>query len=352
VSSGDFGALTRLSTSFNQKTASEQCASGYAVNLPASFPYVTAVGGTMGPESNYAAVTCNILGGSSITSAGGFSVIFNQTWYQHEATSKYVKSNIPPPGPGFDYELYDEMNSTFSEASANLYLEYEGNSPGSGTIGNPDIASLANNLNITFYLGDTIPDYIPDDIKTFKIAGKYYIWVPVSGTSASAPITAAMFALVIAERKKKGLGGLGWLNPTLYSADSSMFIDITQGDNTCSGEVCCDFGYTAAKGWDATTGLGQLNFKKALELLGGSSKPGIQPTAQPTNAPASSDTSSKKKKSLSGFTIAIITCACVVGAVGIVTVITYYFQTKQRQPSVNTVGQVGVRNPIAVTDQL
>lgn len=94
-----------------------------------------------------------------------------------------------------------------------------------------------------------------------------------AGTSASTPIAAALIALLNDARFQLGKSQLGFLNPVLYkmySDDPTTFngkfctgatsatnfnfaiiIDVTSGDNRCSINNCCQYGYGAIKGWDA-----------------------------------------------------------------------------------------------------
>ena len=65
----------------------------------------------------------------------------------------------------------------------------------------------------------------------------------VGGTSAVAPLWAALIALLNQQRGSN----IGFLNPTLYQNAENGFDDITQGNNGS---------YEAGKGWDACTGLG------------------------------------------------------------------------------------------------
>jgi kumamolisin len=65
----------------------------------------------------------------------------------------------------------------------------------------------------------------------------------VGGTSAVAPLYAALAALAIARAGKP----LGFINPRLYSMGDVAFRDITSGNNGA---------YRAAVGWDPCTGLG------------------------------------------------------------------------------------------------
>lgn len=48
-----------------------------SIELPASSPYVTAVGATMGPENGKPEIVCSSDQGSVITSGGGFSKFFS-----------------------------------------------------------------------------------------------------------------------------------------------------------------------------------------------------------------------------------------------------------------------------------
>ncbi|MGA8655030.1 MAG: hypothetical protein WB586_02690 [Chthoniobacterales bacterium] len=73
----------------------------------------------------------------------------------------------------------------------------------------------------------------------------------VGGTSAAAPLYAALVALMNASLGTR----LGWLNPGLYSAPyATVFRDINDGGSNADGAP----GYTAGPGWDACTGLGSV----------------------------------------------------------------------------------------------
>ena len=95
--------------------------------------------------------------------------------------------------------------------------------------------------------------------------------VLLEGTSASAPVFAAMIALVNDARLRKGKQVLGWLNDKLYSAAVRKVLYDTTGGQSSS----CVFsggskpgGWPAAKGWDAITGLGTPgNFNDLLRVL-------------------------------------------------------------------------------------
>lgn len=92
----------------------------------------------------------------------------------------------------------------------------------------------------------------------------------MSGTSAATPLIASMVARWNEERLQKGMPRLGFLNPLLYllSAENpEAFNDILMGDNRCSRSTCCPHGYSAARGWDAVSGIGSPRFSKVAELV-------------------------------------------------------------------------------------
>ncbi|HEY2158876.1 MAG TPA: S53 family peptidase [Isosphaeraceae bacterium] len=93
---------------------------------------------------------------------------------------------------------------------------------------------------------------------------------PIGGTSASAPLWAALIA-----RINQAIGtNVGFVNPMLYQikASSKAFQDITLGNN---GD------YKTAAGWDPCTGLGTPDGKALLAAL----RPLVGSTATPTAAP-------------------------------------------------------------------
>jgi kumamolisin len=82
-------------------------------------------------------------------------------------------------------------------------------------------------------------------------AGRGVTWAPVGGTSAAAPLMAAMTADADEAAGKR----LGFANPFLYAeAGTSVFRDIVSGTNNIFGGTK----YTARPGYDLTTGLGSV----------------------------------------------------------------------------------------------
>lgn len=92
--------------------------------------------------------------------------------------------------------------------------------------------------------------------------------IVVGGTSAVAPLWAALIALINQQRKQP----LGYLNPVLYQnaslfMENAAFHDITDGDNGA---------YQAASGWDACTGFGSPDGAALLKTLQQLTTPGMK----------------------------------------------------------------------------
>jgi kumamolisin len=76
----------------------------------------------------------------------------------------------------------------------------------------------------------------------------------VGGTSAVAPLWAALIALLNQQRGSN----IGFVNPTLYQNAENGFNDITQGNNGS---------YSAGPDWDACTGLGSPNGNQLSQIF-------------------------------------------------------------------------------------
>lgn len=93
----------------------------------------------------------------------------------------------------------------------------------------------------------------------------------VGGTSAVAPLYAALFALLKAQGHTPTLTDL--YGPQV---PAGTFHDVTSGSNG---------GYKAGPGWDATSGLGSIDGSKLLAALQGAGAPSPTPVPTPTPAP-------------------------------------------------------------------
>jgi hypothetical protein len=97
-------------------------------------------------------------------------------------------------------------------------------------------------------------------------------WFPIGGTSAATPLAAAAVVLWNQEAKKLGLGGVGFINPSLYQVASSAsayaqdFHDVTTDSNDAQYDASdCPTGcnpnhlYSAGPKYDLATGLGSID---------------------------------------------------------------------------------------------
>ena len=104
-------------------------------------------------------------------------------------------------------------------------------------------------------------------------------WACDGGTSASAPLVAALIARLNAARLAHGMGTMGLIHPWLYgpAAAGGGLWDVTVGDNDSCGDgelgpgPPCDpdnatAGFKAMPGWDPVTGLGTPNYRRLEEI--------------------------------------------------------------------------------------
>ncbi|UNI15883.1 Tripeptidyl-peptidase I [Purpureocillium takamizusanense] len=168
--------------------------------FPPSCPWVTAMGAVTNKEGPPPGAEF---------SSGGFSQFFDRPWWQTGVVEEYVR------------QLDGHLSGYYNPSMRAL----------------PDISVVGTQYT-------TVIDGRP---------------VQVDGTSASAPVFAAMIALINDARLRKGRRSLGWLNKRLYSEKvRNVLNDTTEGlSRSCvfSGDKKPG-GWPAKKGWDAITGLG------------------------------------------------------------------------------------------------
>jgi len=196
--------------------------------FPSGCPFVTSVGGTMlrpglksfrDPQAEVAAWDRS----ASFSSGGGFSNLFETPAWQKSAVQGYLAGQA--------------ANANRSGAAVMPADAYNASSRGY-----PDVSAAAVNIT-TFTNGQVFNN---------------------GGTSASAPLFAALVTLVNEERLSAGKKSIGFLNPTLY-AHPDMFRDVVSGNNSGCGLA----GFQAAKGWDPVTGLGSPRWTRFREVLVG-----------------------------------------------------------------------------------
>ncbi len=216
VASGDQGSSACVNTTGSTALATVD---------PASQPYATAVGGTRLRTSPRSEVTWRDAG-------GGSSIFF--------------------PKPAW------QVGHTLTVANAGSKC---GN-PGGQCRQLPDVA-----LNAS----DNSPYLIYCTVSS-SACGGLTDWVPIAGTSGSAPLMAGITADVNEYSLAHGGPRLGFANPFLYAPttiSSGSFHDITKGSNSITGGTQ----FTARKGYDMATGLGSVNAVTLAQTLAQHGRP-------------------------------------------------------------------------------
>lgn len=212
------------------------------VEWPASDPLVTGVGGT------YLCTDPN------------------------NTTSRMVDSTAPPAAcasnPGQTEVAWIDAGGGFSHVFATPSYQQGTLPTGSTPIGSmrgvPDIAFQASSqTGVLVYM--TLPGGGNGGLQCGTTACSTG-WYDVGGTSSGSPQWAGLVA--IADQMHGG--GLGQINPTLYSLASNPttyandFYDVTTGNNQSNPAIP---GYSASPGWDPVTGLGTPNAANLLPDL-------------------------------------------------------------------------------------
>jgi hypothetical protein len=187
-----------------------------------------------------------VVGGTQLTTGGGASYTLETAWNNSQ------EKNLPPlPGKGAGGGGI--CTAYGSIASLPLPSWQSGLSPAGATASAryiPDVSMVADNL-ITYDTNVTSPF-------------AQNLWCSY-GTSAAAPLWAALMALANEQNHNNGLPNVGFANPILYSLASTDFNDIQDGSTNnynTSGVVTQP--YQAEKGYDLVTGLGS---PKAANLI-------------------------------------------------------------------------------------
>ena len=219
-------------------------------DFPASSPFITAVGGTLLNDATNTGAT------APICQAGG------QLNNQCATGGTEVVSSTGPAGgriaSGGGFAAFSPRPS-YQDAAVAEYLS------------NPDVIKFAGGNGTLFNnAGRGYPDIAALAHKFFIVTGGNPN--SVDGTSAAAPSVAGLIGLLNAHRLRKGRKTVGFINPLLYKIHAetggAAFNDITEGNNACTEQGCsCKTGFKAVKGWDASTGLGTLNYGVLLETM-------------------------------------------------------------------------------------
>jgi subtilase family serine protease len=225
-----------------------------AVDDPASQPYVTGVGGTslaaIGPRPT--------------------EVVWN-------SDAGPADDPFQPGAGGGGRSSVWPMPANQLDASPALHLA-PASSPGSGchrTSGFcrqvPDVSADA----------DPATGYLIYWNGSGSVGGLPSGWQGIGGTSAGAPLWAALIALADASRSCRG-ASIGFANPGLYRAAGSAyandFNDVISGNNDFTGTSGGRFG--AAPGYDMASGLGTPNAAALAASLCASTLRTLNPGAQ------------------------------------------------------------------------
>ncbi|MGP8243618.1 MAG: protease pro-enzyme activation domain-containing protein [Bryobacteraceae bacterium] len=218
--------------------ASPAATMGDSVNVYASLPGATAVGGTQFNEGANSAAYWNSTDGTGGTSARQY--VPEAGWNESDSTG------LAASGGGLSQLFPQPSWQTGSGVPSQNFRAV------------PDIS-----LSAAFHDG-----YIT------YYGGEYYV---NEGTSAGAPAFAGTLAVLNQYWTAKGLTafGQGNINPNLYrmaQSAPSAFHDIVSGNNIVpclTGTPECttgSFGYSAGVGYDLVTGLGSVDANSLVEL--------------------------------------------------------------------------------------
>ena len=195
-------------------------------------------------------------GWAGISSGGGFSLIQEAPDYQKTTLSKYFEvSNNASDLPYFYDGKYKDNEGLYNRNGRGI----------------PDISASKWQSTLPYLCCAS------QRLTTTAVSANIAVWnrnhyTGESGTSASAPIVAALFNRIIEERIRAGKRGrIGLVNPTLYK-NPQVLNDITKGNNG----VCVnhnqlffgrEYGYNCTSGWDPVTGLGTPKYPELLKVF-------------------------------------------------------------------------------------
>ncbi|KAK6333681.1 hypothetical protein TWF730_003865 [Orbilia blumenaviensis] len=229
VASGDAGVAANNEDDDNPdaclRPAGQKTGRGTIFNpdFPSNCPYLLSVGSTEYTTRGKERAT------RSFGSGGGFSNVHARPSYQNTAVKEYLESTQLP------YTSYDlTIPGQLLGSGGGVFNR--------GGRGYPDVAAIGYNLLIIIWGQSAL----------------------ISGTSASAPIWAAMLTRVNEERLRRNMSTVGFVHPALYQ-NAAKFNDIRVGSNPGG---CSKVGFPATSGWDPVTGLGSINLPRLFEIFG------------------------------------------------------------------------------------
>lgn len=278
ASSGDDGANDVGARVESQGYTCEEVVQqvGLTVNWPASSPWVTGVGATMGTESDSPEIACavNAQGPTAtaskyppgITSGGGYSQKISKPSWQL-GVSGYMRGvpDLSAAGHAFVVDIGESLHAE-DGTSASC----------------PVVAGMVSLINAELKKAET--SFESELAECEPWTGGTCFLFPCHASRGQTTCTSHM---CLCEPGFCAVGGrcvpatqptptpsppssrssVGFINPILYR-NPGAFNDITEGNNNCtkSGKMCCA-GYNAAPGWDAVTGMGSPKFEALKAAL-------------------------------------------------------------------------------------
>jgi subtilase family serine protease len=238
---------------------------GYSVDVPASLPYVTGMGGTEFSDGSATGATQYWNGTNNGNNGSALSYIPEMAW-----NDTVTDGSLAASGGG--------VSMLFSKPAWQAGTGV----PTDGQRDVPDLA-LSSSADHDGYLicsrSSCVNGFRKSD-QTLTVIG---------GTSTAAPTFAGIVALLVQQTNEPQ----GNLNPVLYGLAASspnVFHDITTGDNMvpCTqGTKDCPssgmIGFSAGLGYDLVTGLGSIDVGALAAAWSGPVNPDFRLTAQSTS---------------------------------------------------------------------
>ncbi len=211
-----------------------------------------------------------------VTGVGGTSLTMNGTGYGSETT---WNNTIGGSGGG----ISQFWSTPAWQSAPGVSNQFSSGTPCGAQNGGtcrevPDV-SLSGDPNNGYMIYCTSP--------AVTYCSKSNPWVSIGGTSAAAPMWAAMMAIANEMSLKTGNFNLGFVNPLLYQVASNAsnyansFHDVTTGNNDYINKN--NGSYPATVGYDMATGLGSYNALVLASNLVSLAQTATGPRSSPAN---------------------------------------------------------------------
>eukprot|EP01064_Diplonema_japonicum_P034211 TRINITY_DN701_c0_g1_i1.p2 TRINITY_DN701_c0_g1~~TRINITY_DN701_c0_g1_i1.p2 ORF type:complete len:545 (+),score=167.30 TRINITY_DN701_c0_g1_i1:46-1680(+) len=184
-------------------------------------------GGKLSPSFPASIPTCTAVGATFFVSGSSG---------EEEATTQFGS------GGGFSYDFTSVPTYQAADVSGYLATVTKPNAQFATGRGSPDVSALGESFTVI----------------------DHGIAIAVGGTSCSSPSFAALMTLLNEVCLAQSGKTLGFLNPLFYQ-NPSMFTDVVKGTNAIGENSKA--GWSAIKGWDASTGLGTPAFDRMLAVV-------------------------------------------------------------------------------------